>query len=109
MIHTKRTHKNDHPENFYTASCEGHHNSLHFLTEVYCVCCVDECLHDTHHHAIVVYSFKPQVQSLVSSSSWLLIEDAIIPHPPNMIPNAAILCYVIVAGWNWHINNWTSL
>ena len=59
----------------------------------------------TNHYAVIMNSFKSQVQSLVGSSSWFLEEHTVIPDPADMIPDTLVLSYVIVAGWNGHVNH----
>ena len=57
-------------------------------------CSIEIC---TNHYAVIMHSFKSQVQSLVGSSPWLLEEHTVVPDPADVIPDALILSYVIVA------------
>lgn len=67
--------------------------------------------HDTHHYGIIVSTSHSENHSgsFISDPAGRHQHLSFIPHPAYEISQCGVLCDVIVAGRNWHVNHWASL
>lgn len=65
----------------------------------------------THHYGIIVSTShsKNDSGSVFINPACRHQHLSFIPHPANEISQSGVLCDVIVAGRNWHVNHWASL
>lgn len=67
--------------------------------------------HDTHHDGKIVSTCHSENHSysFISDPAGRHHHLSLIPHPAYEISQLRVLCDVIVAGRNWHVNHWASL
>ena len=65
----------------------------------------------THHNTVIMATFKSENNSQLFwiFPWWRHKYILIIPHPANKVTKHPVLGYIIVARWDWHLNDVTSL
>lgn len=65
----------------------------------------------THHYGIIVSTSHSENYSgsVIVNPACRHHHLSFIPHPANEISQSGVLCDVIVAGRNWHVDHWASL